>query len=225
MREWIEDVLAQCSLDDDCLGYLLSRGATMNVIEDWGMTTFMPPTVEAPDAMFKERYGKHGEFFEGRAVIPLWSPRGTLLGFDSRAIGDTKKASRYMIGDRPWAVCWIGAKTAMRKIWEGKDPWVVEGAFDVFALMHALDAPVLGAGPARLVWGQLEFLRRFCKFVNLAFDRDATGRKGTEQAMKDLARINVGCRDIPYGKPGDDPGAIWLRGGANGMRGAFPYTN
>lgn len=224
MRAWVEDAFAQCSLDDDCLGYLLSRGATMEVIDSWGMATFTPPSEQAPDPQFCERYGKYGEFFEGRVLIPLWCPRGTLLGFDSRAIGETKRASRYMIGDRPWAVCWIGLKSAMRKIWEGRDLWIVEGAFDVFALMHAIDGPILGAGPARLVGAQLEFLRRFCKYVNLVFDRDPTGRKGTHKAMQDLAKINVACRDVPYGKTGDDPGAIWLRGGAVGTRSAFPYT-
>ncbi len=224
LREWIEVALAQCSLNDEGMGYLLSRGARMDVISQWEMTTFTPPREPAPDDTFRERYGTHGEFFERRVLIPLWCPRGTLLGFDSRAIGDTKRASRYLIGDRPWAVCWIGIRSAMRKIWEGQDPWIVEGAFDVFALMHAIDGPILGAGPARLVYGQLEFLRRFCKFVNLVFDRDATGRKGTKKAMEDLARINVGFRDIPYGKLEDDPGAIWLRGGQIGMRSAFPYT-
>jgi DNA primase len=197
----------------------------MEVIQSWQMVTFTPPRELAPDPLFRERYGPHGEFFKDRVLIPLWSPRGTLLGFDSRAIGDTKRASRFMIGDRPWAVCWIGVKSAMSKIWQGKDPWIVEGAFDVFALMHAIDAPVLGAGPARLVQGQLEFLRRFSKFVNLAFDRDATGRKGTHAALKDLARLEVSCRDVPYGKTDDDPGAIWLRGGAPGMCAAFPYNH
>ena len=224
MRAWVEDAFAQSQLNDDCLGYLLGRGATMEVIEQWEITTFTCPKEPAPDALFRERHGAHGGFFEGRVLIPLWSPRGTLLGFDSRGTGDVKRASRYMIGDRPWAVCWIGLKTAMRKIWGGQDPWIVEGAFDVFALMHATDAPVLGTGPARLVQNQLEFLRRFCKYVNLAFDRDKTGRKGTKRALFDLSKLEVGCRDVPYGKSDDDPGAIWLRGGAAGMRAAFPYT-
>lgn len=225
MREWIEDALAQCSLDDDGLGYLLGRGGTMEVIESWGATTWSSPREVAPDEEFRKRYGSHGEFFDGRVLIPLWSPRGTLLGFDSRAIGETKKASRYLIGDRPWAVCWIGIKTAMPKIWRGEDPWIVEGFADVFALTHAVEGPVLGSGPARLNYSQLEFLRRFCSFANLVFDRDATGRKGTEQALKDLTKRNLGCRDVPYGKPGDDPGAIWLRSGAEGVRQAFPYAS
>lgn len=223
MREWVEDALAQCALSDESLGYLLARGASMEVIESWSITTWVPPSEVAPDEEFRKRHGTHGGFFEGRVVIPLWSPRGTLLGFDSRAPGPEKRASRYMIGDRPWCVCWIGIKTALPKIWQGDDPWIVEGAYDAFPLMLAFDKPVLGCGPARLVYSQLEFLRRFCKFVNLAFDRDPAGRKGTERAMKDLTYRDVGCRDIPYGKTGDDIGAIWDGGGVENIRREFPY--
>lgn len=225
MREWVEDALAQCVLSEEARGYLLARGAKPETIDSWGITTWTPPSEPAPDEEFRKRLGEHGEVFNDRIIIPLRSPRGVLLGWDSRSIGE-KAVLRWLIGDRPWCVCWVGLQVAMDKIWEGCDPWIVEGAFDVFALQHALpDEPVLGAGPARLVYSQVEFLRRFCKHVNLVFDRDTAGRKGSQKALADLQDRGVSCREIAYGRADDDPGKIWDRGGAEAMRREFPYHN
>ena len=231
--------MAQCVLSGQAEGYLLARGAKPEIIDAWGITTWSSPPEPAPDEEFRKRLGIHGESFNDRIIIPLRSPRGVLLGWDSRAIGE--KGARWLIGDRPWCVCWVGVQTEMDKIWAGRDPWIVEGAFDVFALHHALpDEPVLGAGPARLVYSQLEFLRRFwgvpdgdagsaghwfTGMVNLVFDRDAVGRKATQRALKDLKTRGVSCREIAYGRTDDDPGKIWDRGGVEGMRREFPYTH
>lgn len=221
MRKWIEAALEQCPLTADVEGYLLSRGAKPETIATWKARTWECPEEPAPDPTFQERYGPHGEFFEDRAIMPLYSPLGKVLGWDSRAtVG--KKASRYMIGDDPWSPVFLGLLEALEKIWAGRAVYLVEGFADVFALQHAFpDDAILGTGPARLTYSQAEFLRRFAKYVYIAYDNDPTGDKGAEKALKDLRFRRVECERLKYGRTGDDPGAIWTMGGLDSIRKTF----
>ena len=220
LREWLEAALAASELTEEARDYLMGRGASPEVIDTWGITCFDPPVEPCPDPSLK-RFGHHFDVFDGKVIYPLHSPRGKLLGFDSRTV-DQKDLIRFLLPDAHWTVTWIGMPHAMQGIWGGKTIYIVEGIFDVFALHHAApDGVVLGSGPARLAFKQTEFLRRWASDVGIAYDRDDTGRRGTELALKNLRYAGVECREIPY--RGKDPGDIWDRGGVEAIREAFPH--
>jgi DNA primase len=224
VREWATRALQNMTLAANDRGYLLGRGARDELLEGMGVTTWGEPDEDAPDEVFREKYGPRGRFFKGRIIFPLWSPRGQLIGWDSRP-ADRKTLSRYIMPEHAWQTAWIGMPVAMPRIWTGMSVWVCEGVFDLFALDQALrGAPILATGTARLHRGQTEFLRRFAKDgVRLALDRDKAGRAGTEKAMMYLRRLGVECSDIPYG-PGKDPGEIWDNHGLEGVERAFPFA-
>jgi len=185
------------------------------------LTTFVCPPDPAPDPDFREKYEDHGGFFEGRLILPLYTPRGQLCGWDSRAT-TYKSASRFILPRARWNPTFVGMPRMMPRIWARQPVWIAEGLFDLFALEQLYpDAAILGAGTARLVPSQLDFLQRFASEVNLVFDRDKTGREGTEKALKDLRYRRVECRDIPY-RGGKDPGEIWDSGGLTALRECFP---
>jgi DNA primase len=223
MKAWFEAALGACDIYDDAVDELMGRGATRDLIKQWNIKSFEPPIEPCPDESLHERFGPHFEVMEGRTIFPLYSPRGQLLGFDSRAIG-RKNEVRLMLPESHWQPVWINMPGAMDKIFQRRIVVVVEGRYDVFAMLQIVKKEVvLGSGPAHLNWRQLEFLRRWNVEVWVVFDQDPTGRKGTEQALKDLRARGVECREIPYGRSGDDPGGIWDRGGVPALQGEFPY--
>jgi len=223
MREWATKALLGMELSANDRGYLLGRGARPDLLAGMGVCTWSPPDDPAPDEAFREKYGDHGRFFEDRIIFPLWSPRGQLLGWDSRH-ADRKDLSRYIIPKFQYQTVWIGMPVAMPRIWEGKTVWICEGIFDLFALDQACPtSPVLACGTANLHRGHTEFLRRFATSVRMVLDRDPAGRRGTEKALSYLSRVGVECRDFPYG-PGKDPGEIWDNHGFEGVRHAFPLA-
>lgn len=223
MKEWLENALADCVLTEDAEDYLLGRGATRDLLERWGVKVFECPSEPCPDERFHEKLGTHFDLFEDRVIYPLRSPRGALLGFDSRSL-DRKNEVRFMLPESQWHPVWINMPDAMEKVYAGHPVVVVEGRYDVFAMLRIVKhQAVLGSGPAHLNWRQLEFLRRWCSEVWIAYDRDPAGAKGTESALKDLGFRGVQCRELPYGRTGDDPGLIWDRGGDAALREAFPY--
>jgi DNA primase len=228
MREWLEEALAECTVTEEAHTYLMGRGASPEVIEEWGIKVWDPPFSPCPQANLHEHYGKFFERFEGKVIYPLYSPKGLLLGFDSRHI-DRKDDVRFLLPESRWNPVWIGMPSAMNRLWDGYDAVIVEGRFDVFAMQQLVEArkskkAVLGSGPAHLSWKQADYLQRWVKgHTYFAYDNDPTGKKGTEDALKNLDRREVSSSALRYGKPKDDPGLIWDGGGVEALEGAFPY--
>jgi len=225
MSAWLATALDLCSLSEEHRDYVMGRGATPEVIEQWGMMTFEAPPDPVPDTSLHRHYGEYLERFEGKIIYPLLSPRGRLLGFDSRT-PYRKDDDRFLLVEARWNPVWIGMPGAMGAIWNGHDIVVVEGRADVWALLHATTRgqAVIGSGPAHLSYKQAQFLRRWALGdVYMAYDNDDAGKKGAEDAVENLSFGRVRCSKLRYGRAGDDPGAIWDRGGVEELREAFPH--
>ena len=112
--------------------------------------------------------------------------------------------------------------------------WVVEGTFDMFALQWGIpeNDVVLGTVTAALNRRHMDFLKRFCTgWVHVAYDRDKQGQQGTHGwtdkegkfhwgALQKLNHAGLKCREVAY-SGGKDPGEIWDRAGADGIRSTF----
>lgn len=221
MQQWLSETFRDSYLSEEARDYLLARGALSNTIEEMGVVTFLPPASECPIPEFATKFGKHFEFFEGKLMFPIYSPMGALIGFDSRSV-EAKDLIRFHLKEASWNPVFHGMPKAMHRIWKGADIWIVEGVFDLFALEHILpDCAIIGVGPAHLNFKHLEFLRRWKNHVNLCLDQDDAGRRGMKKAFEDLQRWKISCRMVAYGKTGDDPGAIWTRGGVKSLQESF----
>ena len=222
MKAWLRQTILSSDLSEGDRDYLLARGAKSSTIDRIQAITFEPPVEPCPDPNLAKKFGDHWEWFEGKILLPVYTIRGELLGFDSRT-ADKKDPLRFIIPGMHWNVPWIGMPFAMERIWAGKPVWVVEGYFDYFSLEHVVEEDaILGSGPAHLSYKHVEFLRRWKPpMVNMCFDRDEAGYKGSAQAISDLTRLRVTCREVPYGKTGVDPGDLWTRGGSEALREAF----
>ena len=230
---WLAEALAACTLSSEGYEYLMGRAARRETIEQSRLTTWACTSEVVPEPVFVDRYGPHGEQLEGRLICPFWSPRGAILGFEARRL-DRKDLSRYLLPEAAWQPIFFGTRTAMPKIWAGAELWIVEGQFDIYPLEWVVppENAILGAGRAKLTDKQVEFLCRFPpKMINMAFDTDEAGRKGTLGwadaagkrhwgALDVLQRAGLPCRDWIY-EGGKDPGEIWDRGGVEGLKRAF----
>ena len=193
----------------------------------------------APHEDFCNRHGPLGlggprkTPLAGHLTIPLYSPRGALIGFEARGV-EEKKLTRFLLPEAQWNPVFIGVPFGMDRIWQGGSVWIVEGVFDLGALYQAIpkkDA-VLSSLRARLTDSHVEFLRRYARdFVNMVYDNDETGQHGTHDwtdsegklrwgALTRLSKAGVECRAIPY-TGGKDPGEIWERTGTEGLRKAL----
>ena len=222
--------------DEDAQGYLLGRGMQDHVIEEMGVGVWSPPEADAPDAVFRDRYGDNGWKLRGRLVVPFYSPRGKVIGFEARSMTD-KNATRHLLVEAAWNPVFIGCGMATPKVWDGGNVWLVEGLFDMTAMLRIVpeEDAVLATVRAKVSDKHLEYLRRFCKgMVYVVYDNDETGRKQTTGwtddktgkfrwgAIQRLERVGLPCHDARY-RGGKDPGEIWEKTGTSGLQQAFAH--
>lgn len=224
MDAWLAEHLESLVLTPECEEYLLSRGVREDVIPKLGFKTWRPAPTEAPDTgVFKDRYSGNGQNLNGWLIVPIYCPRGLLLGFEGRRFPD-KKITRYLLGRAEWNPVWYGIVLAMDALWEGKSPWICEGYFDVEVMRLVLpNEPLLGSFRAKLTDKHVEFLRRILapgSAVNLVYDNDETGKTGIKKARYVLDQAGLVCRPIPFNK-GKDPNEVWEQFGTGGLRQAF----
>src|SRR3954451_15263695 len=161
----------------------------------------------------KESYDR----FRGRLMIPIRDPRGRVIGFGGRILGDGEpkylNSPQTVLFDKGRTLYNLdraapASRTAKRLI-------VVEGYMDVIALDRAGIAEVVAPNGTALTEGQLERLWRLDPSPILCFDGDSAGRK---------AAIRAALRALPLLRPdrtlrfvelpaGQDPDDVIRNGG------------
>ncbi len=166
-----------------------------------------------PEERGKESYDR----FRGRLMIPIRDPRGRVIGFGGRIMGDGEpkylNSPQTVLFDKGRTLYNLdragpASRTARRLI-------VVEGYMDVIALDRAGIAEVVAPNGTALTEGQLERLWRLDPSPILCFDGDNAGRK---------AAIRAATRALPLLRPdrtlrfvelpsGQDPDDVIKTGG------------
>ena len=132
--------------------------------------------------------------FRGRLMIPIRDPRGRVIGFGGRIIGEGEpkylNSPQTVLFDKGRTLYNIdragpASRTAKRLI-------VVEGYMDVIALDRAELPEVVAPNGTALTEGQLERLWRLDPSPILCFDGDNAGKK---------AAIRAATRALPMLKP------------------------
>ena len=143
-----------------------------------------------PDEDAKDSYDR----FRGRLMIPIRDPRGRVIAFGGRILGDGEpkylNSPDTVLFDKGRTLYNIdragpASRTAKRLI-------VVEGYMDVIALDRAGIAEVVAPNGTAVTEAQLERMWRLEPSPILCFDGDAAGRK---------AAIRAATRALPHIRP------------------------
>ena len=166
-----------------------------------------------PEESGKESYDR----FRGRLMIPIRDPRGRVIGFGGRILGEGEpkylNSPQTILFDKGRTLYNLdragpASRTAKRLI-------LVEGYMDVIALDRAGIAEVVAPNGTALTEGQLDRLWRLDPSPILCFDGDSAGRK---------AAIRAATRALPLLRPdrtlrfvelpaGQDPDDVVRTGG------------
>jgi DNA primase len=161
----------------------------------------------------KETYDR----FRGRLMIPICDPRGRIIGFGGRILGQGEP--KYL--NSPETILFDKGRTLYNLDRAGpasraaKRLVVVEGYMDVIALDQAGIAEVVAPNGTALTEAQLERLWRLEPSPILCFDGDAAGRKAAVRAaLRALPHIRpdrtLRFVELP---PGQDPDDLIRAGG------------
>lgn len=222
---WLAEELKKMSLDEPSEDYLLRRGVKRTSFEKMGEVTWEFLSSVSPERSFRAKYGDLGQKLEGSLVCPIYSPKGEVLGFEARSM-EKKLISRYLLPKAEWNPIWLAHKDSAEKIWKGSTVWIVEGRFDLYTMEWVVPTTdvILCSLRASLTPFHIKYLQRLKPFqVNIVYDMDETGKKGSFFAQKALNSVSINCEIINF-VGGKDPNEIWSKGGLPLLQKSFRHS-
>ena len=168
----------------------------------------------ARSGLFTSTAGGMLALFRDRIVFPISTPRGEVVAFGGRAMGDgpkylnTPETAYYHKGELLY-----GLAEARERIKQAGAVHVAEGYLDVIALDAAGHAAVAPLGTA-LSGGHARLLARYTSDVRLVMDSDAAGANATRRAISTLEDTELSPSVVPL-QDGLDP-ADYIQQNAGG---------
>ena len=191
-----------------------SRGALKSALSSLGEERLIETgMLIQPEEGGKDSYDR----FRGRLMIPVRDPRGRVIAFGGRIIGQGEpkylNSPQTVLFDKGRTLYNIdragpASRTAKRLI-------VVEGYMDVIALYQAGIAEVVAPNGTALTEGQIDRLWRLDPAPILCFDGDSAGRKAAVRAALRALPLLGPERTLRFVElpPGQDPDDMVRSGG------------
>ncbi len=151
--------------------------------------------IEAAGLARRSRYGNLTDTFRDRAILPIRSMNGTVIGFIGRARDQADPGVPKYLNTR--RTCLYDKSAALFGLWEGRDALAVgaqsvfvEGPFDAIAVTTACRGRSAGIAPCgtALTTGHVAALSKAADLVSagvvVAFDPDQPGRRAAVRAYR-----------------------------------------
>jgi DNA primase len=217
----------------EALSYFYKRGFTDETIRTFGlgyaMNSWDTFVLKAQTEGFKvEDIAKVGlarvrddgslyDYFRGRAMFPIFSTQGRVIGFGARKMReDDAIAGKYI--NSPESPLYDKSRV-LYGLFHSKDfirqednALMVEGYADLISLYQAGIQNVVASSGTALTEAQLKLIARYSKNLTLVYDSDSAGSSATVRGI-DLALehdLNVRIVELPEG---EDPDSFVLKHG------------
>ncbi|NLM37277.1 MAG: DNA primase [Firmicutes bacterium] len=232
--EFYRKILWQTKTGEKAVAYLEARGITRATAEKFGLG-YAPPQWTALVGLFRKKGvaldeaekaglvcgGAEGYYdrFRDRLLFPITDPRGRVIGFGGRLLGDGQP--KYLNSPETAVYqksrCLYGLAEAREGIRRQGRVIIVEGYMDVIqAHQHGFNEVVASSGTA-LTPEQVRLLKRFSDQVLIAYDADAAGEAATIRGLDLLAAAGAEVRVVRL-PAGEDPDSLLKKEGAAGFR-------
>ncbi len=209
--------LNEMTIKDFRLGFAQdSWHALINYFEEKNIGEDM---LEKAGLVLRRETGKNSyDRFRGRAIFPIFGIRNRVLGFGSRALGETTpkyinspETQIYSKGRNLYGLNF--AKTYIRK--KGYAV-IVEGYFDLITPFQSGIKNIVATLGTALTPGQIGAIRRFTKNVIIIYDSDNAGEAATLRGLDLLIGEDMNVRIAVLPK-GNDPDSFARREGSDGF--------
>ncbi len=217
-----------CLLDarygQEALEYLRRRGITDEIISKFSigfaLNKFDALLISLGKRGFEQELlvqaglavvGRNGiayDKFRSRIMIPIKDPRGRIVGFGGRTVGDGQP--KYMnTSETEWfnkRFLLFGLDIAAQEIRKKHQVLVVEGYMDAISLHAAGIVNTVASMGTAFAVGQAKILRRLAEEVVFCYDSDEAGRRASVRAVSIAmeAGLRAKVAGVPEGKDPDE---------------------
>ncbi len=162
------------------------------------------------------------DYFRGRAMFPIFSTTGRVVGFGARKIREDDPIEGKYINSPETPVynksrILFGLFQAKDAIRTENSALMVEGYADLISLFQAGFQNVVASSGTALTVEQLQLIGRYTKNLTLVYDADSAGSQATLRGV-DLAleqNLDITIVELPQG---EDPDSFVRKQGAKAFR-------
>jgi DNA primase len=155
--------------------------------------------------------GSHIDRFWGRAMFPIHSLGGRIVGFGGRVLKSDAKTAKYL--NSPESEIYhksrvvYGLYQAKQSIARQDRCYIVEGYTDVISLSQAGVQNVVSSSGTALTVEQIRLIKRLTSNVTLLYDGDAAGIRASFRGIDLLLEEGMLVRAVPLPE-GEDPDSL-----------------
>jgi len=155
--------------------------------------------------------GSHVDRFWGRAMFPIHSLGGRIVGFGGRVLKSDAKTAKYL--NSPESEIYhksrvlYGLFQAKQSIARADRCYLVEGYTDVISLSQAGVHNVVSSSGTALTLEQIRLIKRLTENVTLLYDGDAAGVRASFRGIDLLLEEGMLVRAVPL-PAGEDPDSL-----------------
>ncbi len=166
--------------------------------------------------------GTYYDYFRGRAMFPVFSPTGRVIGFGARKLyEDDPIAGKYInspetpIYEKSKSLFGVfHARDALR---ERDSAILVEGYADLISLFQAGIRNVVASSGTALTSEQILLIGRYTKNVTIVYDADSAGSKAALRGVDLVLEHDLDVRVVQLPE-GEDPDTFVRASGADAFR-------
>jgi len=182
-----------------------------------------PADAEAVGLLRASKHGGYYDFFRGRIMFPIFDPRGRTIAFSGRDLLGEDETPKYLSSPETPLFrkreCVFGYSVARLAIAKENEVVLVEGNFDVLAMVAAGIPNTVAPLGTELTQEQARLLRRTCENAVVLFDSDGAGAKATHKAGETLREAGLRARVVSVSAArGKDPDELRRNVGADALR-------
>ena len=155
--------------------------------------------------------GSHVDRFWGRAMFPIHSLGGRIVGFGGRVLKSDAKTAKYL--NSPESEIYhksrvvYGLYQAKQSIARMDRCYIVEGYTDVISLSQAGVQNVVSSSGTALTVEQIRLVKRLTSNVTLLYDGDSAGIRASFRGIDLLLEEGMLVRAVPLPE-GEDPDSL-----------------
>ena len=220
---------------DFARGYLAKRRIPADLIRDYGLG-YAPDDWQALHTALRNQLSEEAlaaagliawsekterfyDRFRHRLMFPIHSVTGKLVGFGGRALGDDR--AKYINSAETAAFhkgsLLYGLSQAKRAVRDQGRAVLVEGYFDVIAMVASGVPTAVAAMGTALTPEQAKLIARFADEVVLGYDGDEAGANAATKALPILMGAGLGIKKAAF-PSGHDPDSIRLEDGPEAVK-------
>ena len=165
--------------------------------------------------------GTFYDYFRGRAMFPIFSTTGRVIGFGARKMREDDPLGKYI--NSPETAIYnksrvlYGLSQSKEAVRESDNALLVEGYADLISVFQAGVKNIVASSGTALTEEQTRLIGRYTKNITVVYDADSAGSKAALRGVDLILEQDMDVRVAPLPE-GDDPDSFVRKNGGDAFR-------